>query len=186
MNPATAHAWPKVWSRGVRLLHGALAGSVLLCLLGPHGGRLHEWAGYGALACAVLRLGLGLVGPAAWRFASFVQAPGRVMAYGRRVLAGVEERHVGHNPLGGWMILALLGFALVAAGSGALSITDALWGVAWVQDVHELSSEAFFLLVPLHLAGVAFSSWRHRENLVLAMLHGRKRPPVGDDQPPAA
>jgi cytochrome b len=37
------------------------------------------------------------------------------------------------------------------------------------------------VLVALHVTGVATASWRHRENLVAAMIHGRKRPPRGND-----
>jgi cytochrome b len=47
--------------------------------------------------------------------------------------------------------------------------------VKWVQELHEALANTLYLLVGLHLGGVAFTSWRHRENLVRAMLTGRKQ-----------
>jgi len=85
-------------------------------------------------------------------------------------------RFIGHNPLGGWMIVALLIIIAAAGLSGWLYTTDAYWGVKWVADLHEALSDILLGLVALHLGGVALASFRHRENLVAAMLHGRKRP----------
>ncbi|KAB2889430.1 MAG: cytochrome B [Desulfobulbaceae bacterium] len=46
-------------------------------------------------------------------------------------------------------------------------------GDLW-QDIHEGSARAVLSLIVLHVAGVAASSMVHRENLVLAMVTGRK------------
>ena len=58
--------------------------------------------------------------------------------------------------------------------TGWLYTTDRFWGVEWVGELHEGLAEALLVLIALHVAGVAFASWRHHENLVAAMLHGRK------------
>jgi len=97
------------------------------------------------------------------------------------VIAFAEPRYLGHNPLGGWMVMALLSMVAAAGLSGWLSVTDRFWGVAWVQELHEALANALFLLVGLHIAGVVFTSLRHRENLVRAMLTGRKRAPEPGD-----
>ncbi len=171
-----------VWSRPLRVLHWALALAVVAALASHEAGRIHEWIGYGVLALAALRTLLGFIGLRSMRFAAFVPAPQVAMAYARDVLRGRERRHLNHNPLGGWMIVALLGFSVLAAASGALYVTDAFWGREWLAELHESSGELFYLLLPLHVGGVLLASWRHRENLAAAMLHGRKRAPAGDDQ----
>ncbi len=170
------------WSLAVRVLHWALALAVLLALATHEVVRIHDWIGYGALALAALRTVLGLVGPRSMRFAAFVRAPNVAWAYARAALQARERRHLNHNPLGGWMIVALLGLSLLAGASGALYVTDAFWGLEWLGELHEGSGELFYFLVPLHVGGVLLASWRHRENLAAAMVHGRKRAPAGDDQ----
>jgi cytochrome b len=97
------------------------------------------------------------------------------VAYSRDVLAGREARYIGHNPLGGWMVLALLGLVVLVGLTGWLYTTDRFWGVPWVEELHETLSDVLFAFVGLHILGVVFTSVRHRENLPGAMLHGRKR-----------
>jgi cytochrome b len=178
VTPAKRAAEVAVWDPVVRILHWALAIGIATAWLTRHGGgKWHEWAGYVTLAILALRLAWGRVGPRYARFGQFVRVPSATLAYARRMLAGDEPRHVGHNPLGGWMIVALLLVASLAGLSGWLYVTDAFWGVEWVEDTHEALAILLLALVALHVAGVAFASWRHRENLVAAMIHGRKRPP---------
>ncbi|TMH74230.1 MAG: cytochrome B, partial [Betaproteobacteria bacterium] len=88
---------------------------------------------------------------------------------------------LGHNPLGAWMIVALLAMIALVAGTGWLSTTDRFWGVEWLQETHHLLADALLVLATLHVAGVAYTSLRHRENLVRAMITGRKPPPRAGD-----
>ena len=165
-----------VWSRGLRLLHWTLAISMLASFATHEGGGwVHEWTGYLALAAAALRVQLGFVGPDRWRFSSFVCSPASTLAYARAVWQRQEPRFLGHNPLGGWMVLALLTDALATGVTGWLYTTDRFWGLAWLEALHGALGEALLPLLLLHVAGVIFTSWRQHENLVAAMLHGRKQ-----------
>ena len=167
--------WMRVWPAWQRLLHAVLALTVLTALLTHEGGRLHEFCGYAALAAALLRVLLGLAGPGAARFSAFVRGLSTTRAYARRVLDGTAERHLNHNPLGGWMVLLLLALAGGAGATGALYVTDRFWGEAWVIGAHAWLAWPMVAAVPLHLAGVWHSSRAHGENLAAAMVHGRKR-----------
>lgn len=176
----------RVWDPLARILHWALAASVLVAWITSEieleaAKRAHDWAGYAALAVVVLRLLWGAIGPRYARFNQFVLSPSRTLSYARAVMARIEPRYLGHNPLGGWMVVALLSMAGMAGLSGWLSVTDRFWGVEWVQEGHEWLSNALLLLIAFHLAGVVFTSLRHRENLVRAMLTGRKQAPGPGD-----
>lgn len=176
---AAAHGSPapvlRVWSLPVRLAHWTLAGAVISCLVLHEGGPWHERLGYAALAVALWRLALGFVARTPQlRFGVFVKGLPATLAYARSLRAGAERRHLGHNPLGGWMILALLACAATAAASGALYATDAFWGDDRVYIVHRIAGWALAGLVPLHVLGALLASRRHRENLVRAMITGDK------------
>lgn len=92
-----------------------------------------------------------------------------------------EPRTLNHNPLGAWMIVALLTAALRAGTSGWLYDTDRFWGDADVYAVHQVADWAFAVLAPLHVAGVLLATRRQRESLIVAMVSGRKRAAAGDD-----
>ena len=168
----------RVWDPFVRVLHWSLAASVAAAWLTKHGGgRWHEWLGYGSLGIVALRIAWGFAGPRYARFTQFVRSPASVLGYTGRMLGRREPRHVGHNPLGGWMIVALIVTVILVGASGWLYTTEAFWGVAWVEETHDVLATMLLVLVALHVGGVVAASLRHRENLAGAMVHGRKRPP---------
>jgi cytochrome b len=167
---------PVFWSLGTRVLHWVLALSMLLSFATHEGaGRAHEVLGYVALVSALLRVLLGFFGSGNWRFSSFVRGIQTTTIYVRQLFSKTEARHRGHNPLGAWMVIILLVVCIGGGVSGWLYTTDRFWGVAWVGNIHNVLGHAIIPLVMLHIAGAIFTSFRHKENLVAAMIHGKKR-----------
>lgn len=169
----------KVWDALVRIGHWSLVIGIVAAWF-IHG-KWHEWLGYAVLAVVSLRIVWGVVGSRYARFAQFVRSPVHTLRYGRQIIAHREPRYLGHNPLGGWMIVALMITITAVCISGWLYTTDRYWGEKWVEDMHEGLTNVLLTLVALHIAGVIFSSLRHGENLVLSMLNGRKRAPGPGD-----
>ena len=164
-----------VWSPWLRLLHWTLALSMFVSFFTHESaGTLHEGSGYVALGAALLRTVLGFAGAGVWRFSSFLTGPAATLTYAKAVLRKHEGRYLGHNPLGSWMVLLLLADALGCGLTGWLYTTDRFWGVAWMGNLHDMLGHLLIPLFVMHLAGVIFTSLRHRENLVTAMLHGKK------------
>ena len=164
----------KVWDPFVRLFHWTL---VLLFaaayLTGDELDRAHELLGYAIIALLVMRIVWGFVGSEHARFRDFVQAPTTVLAYARDTIAGKARRYLGHNPLGGVMVLLLITGLLTTAGTGWLMTGPG--ETEWLEEVHEVAANLMLLLIVLHVAGVLFSSLVHGENLVRGMLTGMKR-----------
>ncbi len=166
----------KVWGPLVRVSHWLLVLAIVLSWLSRHGwGIWHERAGYFALTVVLTRVLWGFLGPAQVRFTDFVRSPSHTLGYLGQVLRRAESRHLGHNPLGGWMIVALLLVSGLVALSGWLYTTDRFWGIEWVENLHSLLADVLVALAVVHLAGVLYGTFRHRENLVASMIHGRKR-----------
>ena len=167
----------KVWDPFVRLSHWVLAVSFLLAFFTHEDvGPVHVISGYIALGTAALRILWGFVGPRHARFSDFVCHPKMAAGYLFDLLLFRAKRYIGHSPAGGLMVVALLAAILVCGITGVL-IEDA--GMEFLEEPHEFFSDLGMLLVVLHLAGVALASVVHRENLVRAMVNGRKR----SDQP---
>ncbi|OKH88785.1 cytochrome b/b6 domain-containing protein [Thalassospira sp. TSL5-1] len=166
----------KVWDPLVRIFHWSLVTSFAVAWLSADEIKnLHEIAGYCAAALIGFRLIWGFIGPHYARFGQFVHGPDKTLKYLRDIPSGRAERYLGHNPAGGAMILALLACMALLATTGYMQTTDAFWGVAWVQDAHEILANTLLALVIAHLAGVVMASYHHRENLVRAMITGKKR-----------
>lgn len=170
--PATV----KVWDLFVRLFHWSL---VILFIIAYATGdeleRVHIAAGYAIVALIILRVIWGFVGSRYARFHAFVRPPGEVFAYLRDAIRLGAPRHLGHNPAGGAMILALLGALTLTSVTGIMMTTDAFWGAKWVETVHEALANLTVAMIVFHVLGVLFASFEHHENLMKAMVTGRKR-----------
>ena len=172
----------RVWDLAQRLLHWALVASVSLAALSAFTlPGAHQPAGYVALGAVGLRVAWGFAGSRYARFVQCVRNPRATLRYLRLLLAYREPRYLGHNPLGGWMVIALLGCVAGLAFTGWLYRTDAFWGNEAVENAHRMLAWALLAATVLHVSGVVFTSLRHRENLLTSMFSGSKRAPSGSD-----
>lgn len=178
-----------VWDLPVRVFHWAL---VLLIAFswwsGNAGGywlKWHFWSGYAILTLLVFRLLWGLAGSSTARFAGFLRGPGAALAHLRHMLAREPDREVGHNPLGGWMVVALLFVLAVQTGTGLFTDDDIatsgpLAGLASydtvqrISSIHRLNFDLILILAGLHVAAVILYFTIARHNLILPMFTGRK------------
>ena len=166
----------RVWDPLVRVFHWSLVASFAVAWITPRSAEnIHHWAGYVAGALVFMRLLWGILGTPYARFSQFVRHPKSVVRYLLAILSGREARYIGHNPVGGMMVLALMSLMTVISFTGWLMTTDVYFGEDWMQNLHSLSAHGLLLLVLVHVGGVLLASVRHRENLVRAMITGRKR-----------
>ncbi|HWL69409.1 MAG TPA: cytochrome b/b6 domain-containing protein [Geminicoccus sp.] len=166
----------RVWDPLVRIFHWFVATGVILNLFILEPGKYwHRTTGYAVAIAFALRFLWGFIGPCHARWSDFLPWPSRLWRYLCDLARGQDARHLGHNPLGGLAILAFFLLAAALASTGWLLRTDAFFGSKTLEEVHELFGNGLMVLMFLHVAGVIVESWRHRENLVLAMVTGRKR-----------
>lgn len=164
----------RVWDPLVRVFHWSLVAGMAYEQIAEAGTDWHEWIGYGLLGLVAVRAVWGFVGTRHARFSDFVTGPGTVLRYGADILRGHPKRYLGHNPAGGLMVLALLAAVAATGLSGWAMTTDALWGEEWIEDLHEALANGLLVLIALHVAGVILAGFQHGENLVRAMITGRK------------
>jgi cytochrome b len=195
------HGGIPVWDIGVRAFHWLLviavtASALTGFVLGATTLTWHLVAGISVIALLVWRLGWGAWGTTYARFASFAYPPAAVLEHLRGFFRGYHRRHLGHNPLGALMVFALIAVLAVIVLAGTITLGGMLkqgplrafltyaTGRQWLH-IHKLLAIALLAMIGLHLAGVAWESWRGRENLTLAMFTGGKpREPEADTVPP--
>ena len=165
-----------VWDLFVRTFHWSLVTAFAVGWATAESlPALHRQIGYFIAVLIALRLLWGLIGTREARFRAFLAPPAEVVAYLRSLLSGRPARYLGHNPAGGWMIVALLG-ALATTVATGWALEN---GGHWLEDVHEFAAQLTLALVVVHIGGVLIASLLHNENLVAAMLTGRKH--AGED-----
>ena len=172
----------RVWDPLVRIFHWSLVGLFAFAFLtGDEWQQPHELAGYVIAGLIAVRLVWGVIGSRHARFSNFVYRPSTVAGYLGDMVRMKARRYLGHNPAGGLMVIALLLVIAAISLSGWMMTLDSYWGVEWVEELHEASAFAALGLIALHIGGVLVASLEHGENLVRAMITGRKRAAGGDD-----
>ena len=153
-----------IWDLPTRVFHWLLAVCVLGAWLTAESERsrmLHLALGYSSGVLVAWRLVWGFVGSRYARFADFVTSPVAVLSYLHAYLpqawrAGQTQtrtRYLGHNPAGGWAVVALLVVVALAVATGWVSYQDGsadLWG-----ELHALVGNGIIVLVGLHVAANA-------------------------------
>lgn len=210
-----SNASVNVWDPLVRLFHwGLVVAFTIAYFTAEEESALHIYSGYTVMGLIIFRLVWGFVGSRHARFSDFVYGPATLMAYVRDLASGHPRRYLGHNPLGGLMIVAMLvvlavltysGLVVYAieenagplAGMVAADTSESLTPISaaradededeehegagneaseefW-EEIHEATTNIMLVLIALHLLGVAWGSLTHKENLVRAMITGRKQ-----------
>jgi cytochrome b len=165
----------KVWDPFVRVFHWSLVVAFFGAYFIEGGDTAHEVLGYIALGLVATRIVWGFIGTEYARFAQFVPSPNWLFGYMGEAIRRRETRVLGHNPAGAIMILALICAVIATSVTGWLLTTDAYWGDELIEELHEFIANVTVTLVVLHVGGAIYESVRHRENLILAMITGRKR-----------
>jgi cytochrome b len=182
MPPLDQRERVRVYDLLVRLAHFVFIAGVGAAWFTRHAsGRWHEWIGYAVMTALAIRLLWGFIGPPAARFLRFVRGPRATLCYAAEARRGCAPRYLGHNPLGAWMIVALLLTLALIVVTGWMFTTDRWFGFGWVIRSHEIATWVLFALIPLHVGGVIHASRAHGERLVAAMVHGKKPAAAGDD-----
>ncbi|MHB0972846.1 MAG: cytochrome b/b6 domain-containing protein [Thiobacillus sp.] len=194
MTPASAPVKVRVWDVPVRLFHWLLLGLIGFSWWSGEQGNewmeYHGWSGYAILTLILFRIAWGLVGSDPARFAHFVRSPSASYAYFRSVLQRRPKAYLGHNPLGGWMILSLLAVLLVQAVTGLFGNDDddfegplSHWlrhgTSSLVTTVHAYNFDLLLGLAGLHVAAVLTHQLLRRDDMIKAMFTGVKTSETG-------
>ncbi len=140
----------------------------------------HEWIGISVLALVLFRVIWGFVGSRHSRWADFLVGWRRVLAYVREA----APAPTGHNPLGGWSVVAMLAVLLAQSASGLFNSDDIMYtgplyyavpsGLRDVMgSVHDAGFNLLLGLVALHIGAVLWHQLRRGEQLIQAMVRGR-------------
>ncbi|MCV2865767.1 cytochrome b/b6 domain-containing protein [Albidovulum sediminicola] len=168
----------KVWDPVVRAFHWTVAvGFAANALLTDAEGKLHEWIGYAIFFLVCLRILWGLTGTRHARFADFPPSVEAAVAQLSDMAAGRNHPHVGHSPLGAWMIYNLLLSLIAICVTGYMMTTDTFFGIGWVEEAHEILVTWAEVSVLAHIAGAVYESRRLGINLPKSMVTGYKEMP---------
>ncbi len=189
----------KVWDIPTRLFHWLLVVLVTISFITAKiGGNLmttHMISGYLVLTLLIFRIMWGVFGGHHARFVSFVCGPAAVMRYTATITRIDAPRYLGHNPLGGWSVIAMLTVLLLQASTGLFASDDIftegpLYPLvsnaisSTLTRIHNVNATVIGCLVAVHAAAVLFYLLVKSENLVKPMVTGFKSwqgvaPPCG-------
>lgn len=186
----------RVWDLPTRLFHWALVILVVAMVFTAWRGKLdlHMTLGQVVLALVLFRLVWGFTGNRYARFRDFVAGPLAGLRYLSTLFGRPGPKYIGHNPVGGWAVLAMLGLLLLQAGTGLFTSDDIVTDgplfskvsgstAALLSTVHRTAIWVLLVVIAVHLLSTVFYLTVKRENLVTPMVTGRKQAAAADDAP---
>lgn len=178
----------RVWDRLVRIGHWLLVLSFIVLYVRYKKFPLHTYAGYLMLILITIRVIWGFIGSRAARFRTFLYDPHEMWLYLRLAFKGHAPYYFSHNPMGAAMVFFLLSALFINGVLGLLLYSSsqqlgpmrAMVPDTWEDHlylIHEWLGHFVALAVIIHILGVIWAGWLHRENYVMAMLTGYRRMP---------
>lgn len=183
----TERVW--IWDGPTRIFHWLLVALIPLMWWTAENDQagLHVTLGIVMVALLVFRLLWGVIGSSTARFSHFLKGPRGIRSY----LEGDAAESLGHNPLGGWSVAAMLFVLLVQVGLGLFAEDDD--GLVagpfsnWVTsdtaerltDLHEVNFWVLVGLIALHVVAIVYYAVAERRNLIGPMITGHGRAPEG-------
>lgn len=166
----------KVWDIAIRLFHWSLVLTFAFALVSAEQwDQLHIIAGYTVTGLIAFRIIWGFIGSKHARFSDFIYSPSQILNFLHDSLTLRARRYIGHNPIGGVMVIVLLLSLIFVTATGYAMTTTMFYRSEWMEELHEFASHSTVLLVILHIAGVIIASLKDKENLVKSMITGFKR-----------
>ena len=179
-----------VWDLPLRLFHWLFAASVIASWATAEAGfnwmQWHIRLGYWVMGMLFFRVIWGFIGPRHARFKSFLTGPRAVLRYAKG-FTGVGEAvaSVGHNPLGGLMVLLMLLLVAFQVTTGLFATDDIAWTGPYnpsvsgdtaklLTSLHHLNFNIIWAAIALHIAAITYYALVKKQNLVPAMLTGWK------------
>ena len=178
-----------VWDLPLRLFHWlfalTVAASWTTAKLGVDWMQYHFYLGYLAIGLLVFRLIWGFIGPRHARFSSFLEKPGVVWRYAKSLLEPHSHPSVGHNPLGGLMVIVMLVLVSAQVTTGLFSTDAIIWTgpyypsvssatASWLSTVHSVNSNFILAAVGVHILAILYYRFFKKQSLVSAMFTGYK------------
>jgi cytochrome b len=145
----------------------------------------HFYMGYLLSATLITRLLYGFWGAKLARFSMFLTAPKNIYYYAKQLVKGQAPHYLGHNPLGGIMVLVLLISLVLQIVSGLVNSDEVFWYgpmyewvsedlQEWLADWHAELADILLALVACHLLAVLVHELALKERLIKAMFNGKK------------
>lgn len=164
-----------VWDLPTRVFHWLLVICFTGAWLTSESERLqmiHYAFGYSAVALVLFRLVWGFIGTKYARFSQFIKGPKEMIGHAKGLLGGHQHIAPGHNPLGGIVMLGLMLVILLIGLTGYWTVKEFLGD--FMSEAHEAIASFALGLVVIHIAAAVIMSLLQKENLVWAMLSGKK------------
>ena len=164
-----------VWDLPTRVFHWLLVICFTGAWLTSESERLqmiHYAFGYSAVALVLFRLVWGFIGTKYARFSQFIKGPKEMIGHAKGLLGGHQHIVPGHNPLGGIVMLGLMLVILLIGLTGYWTVKEFLGD--FMSEAHEAIASFALGLVVIHIAAAVIMSLLQKENLVRAMLSGKK------------
>ena len=181
----------RVWDPWIRLCHWSIVVLIGVSYFSIQAGnmRLHYLSGYTVLTLVLFRIAWGVVGSDTARFVRFLRSPLAALRHLSHFTRPEDDREVGHNAAGGWMVLVLLGLLLAQAGTGLfadsgygdygpLAKTVASDTSDWLTGQHHRIFKLILAAAVLHVLAVAAYMMVKGHDLVGPMVTGRKTLPA--------